>query len=89
MKIALNLATHCIETEIRRLFQKAMADYFRADQTRRKALEPRLALLEESFKTFDFGVLRSRCPELAGGTRAAVFLQQHQEGRPLVRIVPL
>lgn len=83
MMISLDLKNHCIETEIRLQFEKAMASYFRADASLRKALEPRLILLESALKTLDFARLRSRHPELAGGG-ARVYLKQGKSGATVV-----
>jgi hypothetical protein len=84
--IRLDLKTHCIETEIRRLFDRAMSDYFRADEARRLELEPRLALLEAALKTLDFADLRTRSPELAGGSGAEAFLKQEESGPVVVSV---
>jgi diadenosine tetraphosphate (Ap4A) HIT family hydrolase len=84
MRLLLDLKKHCVQTEIRRQYEKDMAAYFRADAVQRKQLERRLILLEAALKTLDFARLRSENPVLAGGSSAVVFLKQEKSGPAVI-----
>ena len=66
MCIRLNLSRHCIQSEIRRLYERTLSAYF--DPVADKPLlEQRLELLQTAMNTLDFSRLRSQYPPLAGG----------------------
>ena len=85
MEIQLNLKTHCLETEIKRLYEQAVRQYFKphADKA---ALEETIDLLKKALECFDFRRLRSRYPALCGHTDARVVLVTGTEGTPGLRI---
>ena len=64
--VKLNLSEHCIQTEIKRLYNQSFSDYFKKDADK-EHLEQRLELLKSALETFDFQKLRSRYVELSGG----------------------
>jgi hypothetical protein len=73
MKIRLDLANHCIETEIKRRHEAAMSQYFKGGKDK-DAVEAELVLLEKALKAFDFDRLRGRWAILSGGDNRPVFL---------------
>ena len=84
MKIQLDLASHCIETEIKRRHEAAMSHFFK-DEAGRGAAEAELVLLEKAIASFDFSHLRNQWPVLAGGSRCSVFLTCDDIGHPCLR----
>ena len=82
----LDLSKHCIQTEIKRLYNRSVSRYFRL-----KEEDPRLAaeieLLKAALETLDFHRLRSGHGELAGGRGdRAVELAAGASGDVVVRI---
>jgi hypothetical protein len=71
--IELNLSRHCIQTAVRRRYEKLLAAYFQPG-AERSGLEAQIGLLQKALETLDFGTLRSRWPELAGGPAVRVRL---------------
>jgi hypothetical protein len=67
MKIRLDLADHCIETEIKRRHETAMSRYFKRGKDK-DAIEVELILLENALNAFDFDRLRGRWAVLSGLT---------------------
>ncbi|HDI59646.1 MAG TPA: hypothetical protein ENF48_04695 [Desulfobacteraceae bacterium] len=82
--ISLDLSRHCIQTATRRCYEKTLSECLRA-KGESGVLERRVDLLRQALETLDFGLLRSRWPELAGGGTAVVALSR-QEGRILVHL---
>jgi len=64
MKIKLNLSRHCVETEIKRLYNQSVLKYFKADD--QDHIEKQIEILQHALQTLDFGTLRNNYPELAG-----------------------
>jgi len=62
----LDLSRHCIQTEIRRLYNRSVSRYFKLEKE-----DPQLAadieLLKNALETLDFPRLRSAHGALAGG----------------------
>ncbi len=82
----LDLSRHCIETEIRRCYNRSVSRYFKL-----KKEDPRLAaeieLLKVALETLDFPRLRSGYGELAGGRGDRVVeLAAGANGGVIVRI---
>ena len=80
MRIPLDLRRHCIETEIRRIYNRSIGEYFKAAQSERPTLERRVELLEQALQRLDFNFLRSTYPPLAGGAASEVTLGAASEG---------
>lgn len=79
-RIQLNLKRHCIQTEIKRCYNAAVAEYFRAGPSvEQKDLERRIDLLHHGLKTLDFSSLRNRFPELRGGSDADVDITDSRD----------
>lgn len=73
MKIRLDLSRHCIETEIKRLYNKSVSRYFK-DQNSRETLDIQIDVLQKALERLDFPFLRSRYPNLAGGVERDIYL---------------
>jgi hypothetical protein len=73
MHLKLNLTRHCIDTEIRRRYNRAISDILgrRGDPD---SLEAMVDLTHRCLEQLDFPALRSRYPVLAGGTDASVAI---------------
>jgi len=68
MIITLNLNKHCIQTEIKRQYNKLISEYFKSDPSENKdMIEAKIDLFQHALEDLDFGRLRSRYPELNGG----------------------
>lgn len=86
-RVRLNLKRHCIETEIKRCYNAAVAEYFKAGPSvEQKDLERRIDLLHHGLKVLDFGNLRNRFPELCGGSDADVDLEDSVDRGLTIRI---
>ncbi len=82
----LDLSRHCIETEIRRLYNRSVSLYFRLKR-KDPQLEADIELLKAALEGFDFRRLRSGYGELAGGQdNRVVELVYDDDGGVLVRI---
>ena len=57
MNIKLNLSQHCIETEIKLLYNQSVLKYFKAND--KNQLEKQMKILQHALKTLDFKKLRS------------------------------
>ena len=77
--LKLDLSRHCIETEVRRLHERCIRDYFKqpADRSR---LEAAIDLLLEALETFDFPALRACHPAMAGQTEHRAALDRDPQG---------
>ena len=87
MNIKLNLSRHCIETEMKRQYNKTISDYFKKKAgDDKQALETRIDLLQQGLETFDFNRLRTQYPELRGEAPAAVELTATAGQKPQLLI---
>ena len=83
MNIKLDLSRHCIETEMKRQYNKTISDYFKKKAGGDKqALETRIDLLQQGLETFDFNRLRTQYPELRGDAPADIELSENAEQKP-------
>jgi len=87
--LTLDLSRHCVETEIKKRYNLAISEYFRA-KSGRDQLEKIIDLTQQALQTLDFNHLRSRYAPLAGQTDAEVELLREQDslsilidGRPV------
>lgn len=65
--ITLDLSQHCIQTELKRLYNKSINSYFKAAPADKPELEQLIEGLRRALETVDFGKLRTAYPALAGG----------------------
>ncbi|MDZ7830917.1 MAG: hypothetical protein U5L07_04115 [Desulfobacterales bacterium] len=87
MNIKLNLSRHCIETEMKRQYNKTISDYFKKKAgDDKQALETRIDLLQQGLETFDFNRLRTQYAELRGEAPAAVELTATAGQKPQLLI---
>jgi hypothetical protein len=73
-KCRLDLSRHCVETEIKRRYNRAISDYFRADEQSRRCLARVIDLTQLALESLDFNHLRSEYAPLAGHSDAQVVL---------------
>jgi len=73
MKVQLDLSKHCIETELKRLYNRSVSQYFKLKEEK-DSLEELIEHLQQALTGLDFPLLRSRFPELAGDTDKDIFL---------------
>lgn len=79
LKIQLDLSRHCIETEIKRLYNRSVVHYFNSRNNKQK-LEIRIDVLKNALEQLDFSFLRSHYPILSGGIEKDVFLAVDPDG---------
>ena len=79
MDIQLNLSRHCIETEIKRQYNKAVSAYFKAGTEEKQRLESTIEVMRQALETLNFSHLRTRYPPLAGGTDRHIILSCENE----------
>ncbi|MFH1984679.1 MAG: hypothetical protein ABIL58_22795 [Pseudomonadota bacterium] len=78
MNLILDLSRHCIETEVRRQYNRAVSDYFCHNGDPR-LLEAVISLTQQCLERLDFSVLRHRFPSLAGRTPAEVVVSMEDD----------
>ncbi len=81
MNHKLSLEQHCIETEIKKRYNRAVSDYLKTGGHDAQDLEETIELFREALETFDFGGLRSRHPDLRGNSHADAGLYKDEAGR--------
>ena len=84
-EIHLDVRRHCVETEIKNLYNLALGAYFKSDADKPE-LEARIGLLKLALEGFDFPGLRGRHPDLCGGSSQPVMLFEEPEGEPQLRV---
>lgn len=83
--IRLDLSRHCIETAIRKRYNRLVGKALTTDPWPEQ-MEAELELLKTALETFDFSRLRSVYPELGGHGTDVVELEEEKPGRPRLRI---
>ena len=73
MIMELDLSRHCIKTEIRRQYNRAVSTLLKK-QVHADSLETVIELTRHCLEQFDFAALRSAHRALAGGTQSHVQL---------------
>lgn len=82
MRISLDLSRRCIETELRRRHERAVADALRPGADLEAAAH-RIGLLRSALRGLDFSRLRADFPDLNAGGTAAVALDARPEDKRL------
>lgn len=78
---------HCIETEIKKRYNNAISEYFKAGPRERKAcLEESIDTFQSALETFNFGHLRNLYPDLRGNSDASVTLYRDRYDRLRITI---
>ncbi len=85
MKIELDLSRHCIETAIKKAYNKRITLALKASFLEEDA-ESEIEVLKCTLECFDFPRIRSRFPELIGGSRVSCYLVQHSSKQPRIEI---
>ncbi len=85
VSVRLDLSRHCIETAVRRAYNRAISDYFKPGGATAER-EGRIDLLESALSGLDLGGLRGRDPALAGGFSGEVVLGRDSAGRLTIRV---
>ena len=87
MNIKLDLSRHCVETEMKRQYNKTISAYFKKKaEEDKQALETQIEMLQQGLETFDFNRLRAQYPELRGEEDADVQLSETADHKPEIRI---
>ena len=79
MDIRLDLSAHCIETELRKQYNKAVSAYFKTGQEEKRRLEQTIEMIRRALETLNFSQLRAQYPPLAGGTERNVIISCKKE----------
>jgi hypothetical protein len=79
MDIRLDLSRHCIETEIKKQYNKAVAAYFKGGMEEKRRQEPTIEVMSRALENLNFSHLRTQYPPLAGGTDRDVILTCEKE----------
>jgi len=83
--IPLDLRDHCIETAAKRLYNRKVAQYFKAAKNKPR-LEAEIEMLKAVLETFDFGRLRSLYPALAGKSDCSVAIKLDKQKNLVIMI---
>lgn len=76
MKFKLDLTKNCIETASKQAYNRSVSRYFKAAEAEKAELELIIDALVQFLEDSDFLSLRSRYPELRGGSDATVELEK-------------
>jgi hypothetical protein len=85
LEIELDLRKHCIETAIKRSYNRLISEYFR-NRKGDAETEEKLALLQNALTRFDFPCLRTVHRELAGESHARIILTDKGDAPPNITI---
>jgi hypothetical protein len=85
IKIELDLKRHCIETDIRKQYNRYLSRYFQSSEDRDN-IEQKISLLKHALETLDFGQLRVKHPDLSGHTQKQVVLSWNGMSMLSIRI---
>jgi hypothetical protein len=86
--IKLDLSVHCIETEVKRVYNKLLSKVFKEKEGRegREGIENQIEILKHSLENLDFPKLRTTYPELAGGSSSQVLIFGDKKGPLVIQI---
>jgi len=85
VKIKLNLIKHCVETELKRLYNLSPSEYFKPG-SKQEEIEKRIDILKTVLENSDFSNLRSTHPELAGKSEANIVLTTDEQDHVVILI---
>lgn len=85
MKIGLDLSKYCIETAVRRQYNKTLSQFFTTSD-RGERIQAELEVLTNALENFDFPRLRCTYPKLAGHGGHEVILETDCQGQPVIRL---
>jgi len=84
IKIKLDLQEHCIETEIKKIYNHRVAVGLKQGLT--DELEREIEGLKTALETFDFGKLRAYHRKLTGGKNQRAILKISRNGIPNIEL---
>jgi len=84
IKIKLDLQEHCIQTEIKNIYNHRISVALKQGLT--DELEREIEGLKTALETFDFGKLRSHHRQLAGGANQWAILKIGLNGVPKIEL---
>ena len=80
IRIPFDLSAHCVQTEIKRLYNRQLSACIKSQKKIDQA-EEKLELLKKALETWDFSTLRAEHRALAGGRDNKVALIADDDGR--------
>ncbi len=85
MKIKLNLKKHCVETELKRLYNRSLSQYFKPGSNQ-KQIEKITAIIKTVLENSNISNLRSKYPELSGNSEADIVLTTDRQDQIVILI---
>jgi hypothetical protein len=85
MKIKLNLKKHCVETELKRLYNQSLFQYFKPGSNQ-KQIEKIIEVIKSVLENSNISKLRSKYPELSGNSEADIVLTTDRQGHAVIII---
>ncbi len=85
MKIKLNLKKHCVETELKRLYNRSLSQYFKSGSNQEQ-IEKIIDVIKTVLKNSNLSNLRSTYPELAGKSEANIVLTTDRQDQVVILI---
>lgn len=85
MKIKLNLKKHCVETELKRLYNRSLSQYFKPGSNQ-KQIEKIFDVIKTVLENSTISNLRSKYPELSGNSEAYILLSTDRQDRIVILI---
>ena len=73
MNIKLNLKKHCVETELKRLYNQSLSQYFKPGSNQ-KQIEKIIDAIKSVLENSNISKLRSKYPELSGNSEADIVM---------------
>ena len=85
MKIKLNLKKHCVETELKRLYNRSLSQYFKPG-CNQKQIEKIIDVIKTVLENSNISNLRSKYPELSGNSEADIVLTTDRQDQVVILI---
>ena len=85
MKIKLNLNNHCVETELKRLYNRNLSQYFKPGSNQ-KQIEKILDVIKTVLENSNISNLRGKYPELSGNSEADIVLTTDRKDQVVILI---
>ena len=85
MKIKLNLKKHCVETELKRLYNRSLSQYFKPGSNQ-KQIEKIIDVIKTVLENSNISDLRSKYPELSGNSEANILLTTDRQDQVVISI---
>lgn len=85
MKIKLNLKKPCVETELKRLYNRSLSQYFKPGSNQ-KQIEKILDVIKTVLENSNISNLRSKYPDLSGNSEADIVLTTDRQDQVVILI---